>query len=447
MTLDELRRLSLEDLQALTGQQFEFAAYYADGGIMFAGPLPDEYGASLRYERTATGGVTMGEDDIGEWEDAWTAYITDLADTVADAPKPLKKRNRTRKQAEEGGAIAILPKLIAIPTLKPYQNAISTVQDPAAHLQPVTQALADNLRFDNGTLYFQGMDASRVDLVQYYDKTPKAVSDLDLPTLRALYSVILQEVRETAKNPEEIISQVNDPQYLGHNVKIYLPDFLQMLGYKANGSKDGVAYAVAKVMSYNRILGVMEEYQGGRRYQSHYPVMQLVGHNDKDNTIQFSSPYINRLIMTILQASIQTDRKGNYKLKSSGEPFLQANHSFLVKASIAKERNKRAAEIVCIVVTLIEQAGDNVPHIRAQTIVDRCPDLKNALDAASSGNKSLVLKRAFTAAWKMLPKQTKLAEVYKNIKFPSAVPTASTLDMVFEFPHDGKVTGREKPEQ
>ena len=338
-----------------------------------------------------------------------------------------------------------MPEVIALPTLKPYQNAISTVQDPAAHLQPVTQALADNLRFDNGTLYFQGMDASRVDLVQYYDKRHQAVSDLDLPTLRALYSVILQDVQDAAKDPEKIISQVNDPQYLSHSVKIYLPDFLKMLGYKPNSSKDGISYAIAKVMSYSRILGVMEEYQGGRPRTSHYTVMQLVGHDDTENTISFSSPYINKLIMTILQASLQTDRKGNVKLKTSGEPFLLPSHSYLVKTSIAKERNKRAAEIVCVVVTLIEQAGDvGTPHIKAQTIVDRCPDLKNALDAADSSNKSHVLRRAFSKAWAILPKQTRLAEVYKNIKFPSAIPTASTLDMVFEFPHDGKVTQEKK---
>ena len=173
--------------------------------------------------------------------------------------------------------------------------------------------------------------------------------------------------------------------------------------------------------------------------------MQLVGHDDTENTISFSSPYINKLIMTILQASLQTDRKGNVKLKTSGEPFLLPSHSYLVKTSIAKERNKRAAEIVCVVVTLIEQAGDvGTPHIKAQTIVDRCPDLKNALDAADSSNKSHVLRRAFSKAWAILPKQTRLAEVYKNIKFPSAIPTASTLDMVFEFPHDGKVTQEKK---
>ena len=151
----------------------------------------------------------MGEDDIGAWEDAFSAYITDLKKKASASRPP---RNRTRKQAEKTGAITNMPEVIALPTLKPYQNAISTVEDPAAHLQPVTQALADNLRFDNGTLYFQGMDASRVDLVQYYDKTPKAVSDLDLPTLRALYSVILQDVQDTAKDPDRIIAQVNDSQ-------------------------------------------------------------------------------------------------------------------------------------------------------------------------------------------------------------------------------------------
>lgn len=442
--------VTLEELQALTDHPFEFIVPCTDGTILFAGPLPGPYSKGLHYELTERGGVTMSEDDIEKWEDAFSAYITDLQNqTTAPAADRSRSRNRTRKQAEEKGAITTMPKVIALPTLPPYQNAISTVDNPAAHLQPITQALADNLRFENGALYFDGSDmaSSRVDLVQYYDKRPQAVSDLDLPTLRALYSVIFQDVQDAAKDAQRIIAQVNDPQYLGHNVKIYLPDFLKMLGYKPNSSKDGVAFAVAKIMSYSRILGVMEEDQNGRVYRSHYPVMQLVGHNDKDNTIQFSSPYINRLIMTILQASIQTDKKGEIKRKSSGEPFLLPNHSYLVKSSIAKERNKRAVEIVCVVVTLIEQTGDNLPHIKAQTIIDRCPDLKNALDAASSGNKSLILKRAFSKAWVILPKQTKLTEVYKNIKFPSAIPTASTLDMVFEFPHDGKITGRENPEK
>lgn len=355
---------------------------------------------------------------------------------ISDKPQ----HNRTRKQAEQSGAITAMPENIALPTLKPYQNAMSTVENPAAHLQPITSPLADNLRFEDGVLYFQGMDASRADLVQYYDRRPQAVSNLDLPTLRALYSVILQDVQDASKDPEKLVSQVSDPRYIEHSVKIYLPDFLKMLGYKPNTSKDGIAFAVAKVMSYNRILGVTREYYGGRMYNSHLPVMLFMGYEEKDNTIRFISPYMNKLVTVILQASIQMDRKGNPKLKNNGEPFMLPSHSYLVKSSIVKERNKRAVEIVCVVVTLIEQAGDSIPHIKAQTIVDRCPDLKNALDAAaSSSNKNHVLKRAFVKAWDLLPQQTRLAEVYKNIQFPTDIPTASQLDMVFEFPHDGKI--------
>lgn len=438
ITQDQLETFVIEHDPA-----FSLIVRDATGNITFCAPVP--------------GGENIPVSDIDGLRTAWANYIMTAipngnGDTISIAqgttePKPVRK-NRTRKQAEETGAITNMPEVIALPTLIPYQHAISTVEDPAAHLQPVTQALADKLRFENGTLYFEGMNASGVNLVQYYDKTPRAVSDLDLPTLRALYSVILQDAQDTTKDPQKITDQVNNPQYLGHSVKIYLPKFLKTLGYKPNSSKDGIAFAVNKVMSYSRILGVMEEYKGGRLYMSHYPVMQLVGHNDTDNTIQFSSPYINKLIMTILQASIQTDKKGNPKLKTSGEPFLLPSHSYLVKTSIAKERNKRAAEIVCIVTTLIEQAGDTgTPHIKARTIVDRCPDLKNALENSAPSDKNRHLKRAFSKAWELLPKQTRLAEVYRNIKFPTAIPTVSTLDMVFEFPHDGKITAKEKPEK
>lgn len=428
--------MTIAELRELTDTPFE--CFMPDDNdpesVCFAVPIPSPYGDGLEYFKGEDGSITIiGDPSV--WADAWERYISSLTP---------KRQNRTRKQAENQGAIIQMPEQLAITTLIPYQDAMSIVDNPAAHLQPITQALADNLRFEEGTLYFQGMEASRINLMEYYDKRPQAVSELDLPTLRALYSVILQELREAAENPDEIMARAKDPKYLSHSVRLYLPDVLKMLGYKPNGSHDGATYAVAKIMRYNRILGVMEEKANGRIYKSHYPVMLFVGHNGKDNTIEFASPYINKLVMTILHASIQRNKAGEPKLRSNGKPFMLPSHSYLIKTSIAKERNKRAVEIVCIIVTLIEQAGDGgTPHIKARTIIDRCPDLKNALEAASSGNKSLILKRAFTRAWVLLDKQTRLTETYKNIKFPTAVPTASTLDMVFEFPHDGKI----KPEK
>ena len=433
--------MTVEELHALVpDQHFECIVTDGVGNVMFGVPIPGH--PELEWVRLEDehGSIELlsGRPDYVAWELAWADYLSKLQ------TPPVEKQNRTRKHAEAAGAIVSMPDRLALPTLIPYQHAMTTIDDPAAHLQPITKYLADRLRFENGKLYFEGLDASTVDLVQYYNKTPQAISELDLPTLRALYSVILKDLGEMMTDADTIMEKVKDPQYLGHSVKLYLADFMRMTGYEANTSKEAQAFAIAKISSFQRVIGVTEEHARGRVYHSMYPVMVWMGYDDKDGTLSFASPYINWLIMTIAQNAIQRDKQDRPKLTSSGKPFMLPNHTYLVKSSIAKERNKRAVEIVCIVTTLIEQAGDNVPHISARTIVDRCPDLKNALDAATTANKTLILKRAFSKAWELLHTHTDLEAVYKNIRFPSAIPTSSTLDMVFEFPHDGKRKKGEK---
>lgn len=61
------------------------------------------------------------------------------------------------------------------------------------------------------------------------------------------------------------------------------------------------------------------------------------------------------------------------------------------------------------------------------------------------GYKNLIsynkmLKRAFSKAWDILPKHTKLKETYQDIKLPLStdVPSMSSLDIVYKFPHNGK---------
>lgn len=442
--------MTIEELQELTGQEFKFVALDKDDNIKFAVPIPGVDAWQFSTEEQIQDFIWDPE-ETEACEEAWDAYIQRLrADQGYQVPLT-GKRNRTRKQAENAGAITNMPLVLAIPTIRLFQYSISIVQDGAAHLQPIMPCVADNLRFDNGTLYFQGMDASRIDLVQYYDKQPLAVSKLDLPILRALYSVILQDAENTAKTQSEIIAQIDDPQYLNHSVKIYLPVFLEMMGYGRNCSKDTTDAVVATIMSFHNIIGIIQEELGGRKYTSHYPVMLLTAHNDVDNTIQFSSPYINKLVATIYQQSVQKDKRGNPKLKRNGEPFMLPSHSYLIKSSIAKEKNKRAVEIVCIIVTLIEQAGNCTPNIKVQTIVDRCPELKNAIDAAKGADKNKLLKRAFTKAWELLPKQTLLKEKYKDIELPSPtdpqnIPTMSSLNYTFKFPHKGKIKDVERTE-
>ena len=94
---------------------------------------------------------------------------------------------------------------------------------------------------------------------------------------------------------------------------------------------------------------------------------------------------------------------------------------------------------------VIEQAGNNTPHITARNIIYRNPLLKQALEKAKNNrSRNIVLQRAFSKAWELLKTHTDILAKYKNIQLPDAsdpkcIPTLNTLDMVFEFPHKGKI--------
>ena len=167
-----------------------------------------------------------------------------------------------------------------------------------------------------------------------------------------------------------------------------------------------------------------------------------MSYDAESNTIRFASPYMTRLIKRIYNVSIRKNKKGNPQLKKDGTPLLEVSHSYLVKSSIAKERNKRAVEIVIAVVITIEQAGKNTPHLKASTIINRIPQLQKAFNATkTTSNKNLLLSRTFKKAWELLDSHTKLRDKYPNITLPDPnnpknIPTTSTIDMVFIFPHD-----------
>ena len=74
-------------------------------------------------------------------------------------------------------------------------------------------------------------------------------------------------------------------------------------------------------------------------------------------------------------------------------------------------------------------------------------------NANSAADKNKFLSRAFSKAWQLLKTHTDITQKYKNIQLPDPtaeafktkwIPTMGTLDMVFEFPHDGKVKQGEK---
>ena len=152
---------------------------------------------------------------------------------------------------------------------------------------------------------------------------------------------------------------------------------------------------------------------------------------------------MTKIIQDIFNAS---RRENRVKLadpdKNAG---MLPSYSYIPNMKLAKEKNQRAVEIVCIVMVVIEQAGNNTPHITARNIIYRNPLLKQALEKAEDNRRrNMYLKRAFSKAWELLKTHTDILEKYKNIKLPDAsdpksIPTINTLDMVFEFPHKGKI--------
>lgn len=188
------------------------------------------------------------------------------------------------------------------------------------------------------------------------------------------------------------------------------------------------------------VIGIINNGSGGCDIS---PAIIYLGHDPEKNTISFCSPYMVKIISNIHKASIKRDKTGKPLLKKNGEPQMLPAYSYLTDMAITKEKNKKAVEIVLIVVALIEQSGNNTPHIKVQTIVDRNRLLYESLREQRAGSKNILLSRAFKKAWELLNTKTYLSSVYKNIQLPnpediSAIPTSSTLNMVFKFPHKGK---------
>ena len=148
------------------------------------------------------------------------------------------------------------------------------------------------------------------------------------------------------------------------------------------------------------------------------------------------------VIKTVYKLAVRQKKNGEPKLTRRGDPVRIPTHSFLVKTSIVKERNKTAVENVMIIVQLIEQCGDQTPHISAKTLIERNPLLEQRM--AQAKNRTTLLKRTFETTWRILREQTYLLDRYVDIALPdpddpAAIPSVKNVDsIVFSFPHRGK---------
>lgn len=338
------------------------------------------------------------------------------------------QERRTMLKAGELTPLPPFPAKLAVITQPDYLHATTFTKGGSARLQMIQLPAADSMQFVDGKIYFAGLPVPPAQLVQMY--TREGISDIDLPTLRALYTVLLY-------NLEPNIEAMMERDVLGYEVTLYIPQFLQFLGKPAKDiHEEMVKNTLKKIMSYHNILGLVDEHPGRGWGPSMYPVLVFHGYDPAKNTVRFASPYLGKVIQNVLKARIQAETKGKKSPKQTSD--AKPVHSKLIDARIVLEQNKRAVEIVCVVTALIQRAGSHgLTRIKARTIVERVPELKYAIETAkTNSDRNKMLKRAFSKAWQLLPKYTSLEEHYKGIQFPTFIPTMSTLDVNIEFPHE-----------
>jgi len=352
----------------------------------------------------------------------------DNNDSKKENDIPEKKEYRTPKKA---GKVDNIPPYLPVITNELYRNAMTLNDDDKAYLQPFTNV--ENLVYENGILYFEGLPASAAKLQAYFSKT--GLENFDLPLLRAFYAVLLNRFVETW-NEDKTIEEI---------ITIYYPDLVRQLGYCPNVGKQNAKNCINSIMKFQNIMGIIDR---GKRGSDIIPVLVYLGNDVEKNTIRFSSPYMVRLIQDIYNVSVRKSKYNTPVIQKNGKPNLLPAYSYMIRTTIAKEKNKKAVEIVFIVVALIEKCGNNVPHIKARTIIERNPLLSDSIENCSeTKNINLMLSRSFTKAWELLSTQTELKKYYKNIQLPDVnapdfkkkwIPTSSTLDMIFTFEHEGK---------
>lgn len=358
---------------------------------------------------------------------------------------PARNTYRTQALARKAGAVPI-PERLALITAKEYQNALTPVKNGSAYIQPLLEEVVKHLTYSGDKFFYDGVEMTDTQLETKFNNSKEAANNVDAFLLLALYSVILGEIQRvtSAMDTDTILKLIDDQRFLMFPVVIYMPEFMARLGWARTISAQDIQTLSDKILSYNGVTGRMK----CRRGFHNIPFMLSTGLDPDTNNLTITSPYMNKLVIQIFDASIERITEGQEKkprLKRNGKPFTQPTYSRMIKTSICKEKNERAKAIVKMVVELIETSGDRHPKLKARTIVNRVKDLKAAYDAAeSTSDKNKKLRRAFAKAWELLETKTWLRTYYPGITLPDVndkdcIPTTTTIDtMVFIFHNNGK---------
>ena len=359
-----------------------------------------------------------------------------------------KKRRGTYRTKAKAGKIDKMPDYLPVITHKDYLSALTINKDSTTHLLLLPDS--SKLEYEDKTLYLDGKIVNYDELTKL--STEDGIEKFNSPLLAELFGVILYKffADDSKKDCKDEVFTVYYPDLASQFRKSKakkkktdedVSDTKKQKDVSVTNSdwkSESAAVLNNNMALFERMAGIIN---AGTPDQFILPLLTDYGYDPVSNTFHFKSPYMTKLISEIHKTSIKKDKKGKPIIKN-GKLQMSPAYSFLVNREIARERNKKAIEIVIIIIALIERAGGFKPHIRAKNIIERTCLLNHSLIGQNTSNKNLLLKRAFSKAWELLDTKTALKNVYTDIQFPKTenIPTSSKLDKVFEFPHKGKNT-------
>lgn len=272
---------------------------------------------------------------------------------------------------------------------------------------------------------------------RYYE--PVSPDEIDMATLQILFSTLLEEFDKLVKKIafsvegtkyEEIERMVNEV-FRNFSPKISIPEILKKMDIDRPTSANKIKAVLEKIFQYRGIAGVIHmKDHNGKEYDIIRPVMLFTEYDSHDNTISFTSPYMNVAIIQIYLNRLKVQMDGIVEHYKNGQPKLTPAFSYTPKPTLAKARNKSAVEIVEQLLPLIATAGDANPwHISYSTLIDRCPVFKKKLENYGPTNsQSTLLRRTFKSVWKLMRNDTHLDEKYEDIRYPDVTPNMGSLE-------------------
>lgn len=226
---------------------------------------------------------------------------------MSEAKDKVPQVYRTKKMAGETDEV---PELIMLPSTSNYRAALSFREDGKDFVVPLRQEL--KIRYDKvtGEFFYDDVELGLLDL----ENARKAdLTTTDLWPLRVMYSIIgkslTEEFNKGTLQPKRVIE---------HSVKVRVPDLIGALCSKGNVSKERAVDLLNKLLNYENVIGIIYEYEARRNkeFPSYYPMLLWMAVETKDNTIRFTSPYLNMLLYKIMEESIRVDRRGIQQRKS-----------------------------------------------------------------------------------------------------------------------------------